>query len=1137
MINYYFHQKRLRIRSFSKFIRIMKLTFLMVLLTCLHVSASVFSQERISLDVKNTSLERVLRTIEKQSKYRFVYSSTFVSVAKSITIEAKNLLVSDVLKQILKGTELTYSMSNGGLIAISNQGVVTNDVTVSGVVKDTAGVAMPGVSVLIKGTKKGVATDSEGKFALSVPENGVLVFSVVGFETVEMPASSSFMTVVLKLSSNNLDEVVVQAYGTTTKRKTTSAISTLDMTTIAQLPVQSINDGVAGRLPGITVTANSGAPGSKSAISIRGGSTPLFVIDNVIRSESDFTNLNPNDIEDYSILKDAAATALYGVSAANGVVVVTTKRGREGKININYAYNQIFSQPTLFGEKSSSFQQQSAVNKIYVNEGKTAPLSAEDLEKYRTGSDPLRFPNTDWQDLTMKNFAPEMRHDLSVSGGSKLISFYGGLSYYDQGTILKTDNNYNRRTTYRLNTTSDLEKINLKVTLGLDGFIENNTIPNSASNAAASTFYGIYSHIQNQGATALARNEFGLPTPIPDNPVRELDPLSGYRKGSNNTLNANLGLEYSAHFLEGLKFKFNGVYNTFNNDGKIWDFLAPGYLIGSRVPVYGNAPSLNVLSGKTNSTTLQGYITYNKKIGDHTIDFTGVYEQNKTNSNMLNVTRSNYQILYDQLVAGPAESQSINIFDANGKLLSGETESARAALLGRISYDYKSKYFIEASVRRDGDYLFVPGKQWGTFFAFSGGYILSEENFMKSLKDKHILDFLKLRASYGVLGNKDGVNPFQYVSAYSVNPLGLIVDGKAVQSTSEPASIPSQSYSWQKIGSRDFAIDMASLNNRLSATIDYFYTRTTGYVTSDPRFAQTLGIGLPVVNFNEGAARKEGVDFNVSWKDNLGAFSYKIGVNYNYFNTAWERNKDDSDADLKNPYRRRSSTVGGFLLDANGNAIYGYTNSGFITSNSQLLSGARLPGASGVAAGDLRYVDTNGDGQITTDDQTRIGKNTFPRSNYGVTLDLGYKGFSFSVVVQGAGARDRLLGSSVQGNESATLMTYGFQEDYWRPDNTDALFPRATTSGAINGNNNFQQSDFWLVQSKYIRLKYLQFGYDFKQGVLKKGPFQQLRLFVSGTNLLTSAKSQKYFIDPESDTSNYGYPIQRTFAIGINAGF
>ncbi|MGM9478302.1 SusC/RagA family TonB-linked outer membrane protein [Pedobacter sp. GSP4] len=1107
----------------------MKIAFLLVFITCLNVSAKVFSQEKLTLDLKNIKLEKALQTIEKQSSYRFVYSPTEGPFNKVISIKTNQASLEEVMRSLLSGTSLSFTVQQHNLITILKAEMTNQDVVVKGVVKDSTGLGLPGVTITVKGIKGiGTSTDGDGKFSIKVPNSSILVFSAIGFTTVEEPASGS-MNIVMKALSNNLDEVVVQAYGTTTKRKTTSSISTLDMTTIASIPVQSINDGVAGRLPGITVTATNGAPGSKSSISIRGGGTPLFVIDNVIRSESDFANLNPNDIEDYSLLKDAAATALYGVSASNGVLLVTTKRGKEGKTSINYAYNQIFSQPTLFPDRLSSFEQQSALNRLFVYEGKPAPIAPQDLEKYRDGADPLRFPNTDWQDLTMKNFSPEMRHDLSMSAGTKLLSYYASLSYYNQGTILKTDKNSNKRTTYRLNATSDFEKANLKVNVGLDGFIEKNIVP-------VAGYAGIYSHIQDRLSYELAKNEFGLPTPIPDNPVRELDPLSGYNKGAGNVLNANLSLAYSAHFLKGLKFKINGVYNTYNTQGKVWNFLAPGYLIGSTAPVYGNAPSLTVRSDKGNMTTLQGYVIYNKTFGDHAIDFTAVYEQTKGNYFTINAARSNYQILYDQLIAGPTENQSINIFDGNGNLLSGESENARAALLGRLSYNYKSKYSFEASVRRDGDYLFVPGSQWGTFFALSAGYTLSEEGFMKSLKDKHILDFLKIRGSYGILGNKDGINPFRYVSAYSVTPIAWFVDGKAVQGTSEPTSIPSQSYSWQQIADRNIAIDLASFNNRLTATVEYYYKRTTGYVTSDPRFANTLGIKLPLINFSDGAARKEGFDFNMNWQSKQGQLSYKIGFNYNYFNTAWERNASDSDADLKNPFRRRSSQLAGFLVDVNGNAIYGYKNNGFYTDNGQLLSGARLPGASGVAAGDLRYIDTNGDGQITADDQTTIGNNTFPRTNYGITLDLGYKGFFFSAVVQGSGNRDRYLGSSLTG-QTGKLMTYGFQEDYWRPDNTDALFPRATTSAGVNGGNNYQTSDFWLIQSKYVRLKYLQVGYDFKKGVFQRSPFQQLRLFVSGTNILTSAKSQKYFIDPEADPSNYNYPIQRTFAIGINAGF
>lgn len=1091
----------------------MKIAFLLVFITCLNVSAKVFSQEKLTLDLKNIKLEKALQTIEKQSGYRFVYSPTEGPFNKVISIKTNQASLEEVMRTLLSGTALNFSVQQNNLITILKDEMVNQEVIVKGLVKDSTGVGLPGVTITVKGVKGiGTSTDGEGKFSLSVPDNATLVFSLIGYETVERKATGS-LTVILKALDNNLDEVVVQAYGKTTKRKTTSAISTLDMGNVAALPVQSINDAVAGRLPGVIVTAGSGAPGAKSSISIR-GQNPIFVIDNIVRSANDFANLNPNDIESYSILKDAGATALYGNQGANGVILVTTKRGSEGKINIDYAYNQIFSQPTLFPEKISSYDQAVALNRLYADEGRSPFRSAADLEKLRTGSDPFNFPNTDWQALTMKNFAPEMRHDLSVTSGTKKLTYYAGLSYYDQGSILRTDQNYNKRTTYRLNTTSQFDQLNLKVNAGLDGFIESNVTPGVG--------YGsIYSHIQNRGSAQLAVNEFGLPTTQPDNPVRELDPQSGYNRQLAKILNTNLGLEYTAHFLEGLKFKVNGTYTTYNNVSKNWNYLAPAYNLNSTTPIYGNPPSLTVGQGQGSTLTLQGYVLYSKTFGDHSIDFTGVVEHQQDEASNISGNRKNYQIIFDQLIAGPALDQSVS---------GGETEAARAALLGRLTYSYKSRYSIEGSIRRDGDYLFVPGRQWGTFYAVSGNYIISEEKFMKSLKDRHILDFLKLRGSYGVLGDKTGVGAFGYVPSYSINPTAYVVNGNLVQGTSEPGSLPNSTYSWQTIGSRDLALEFGTLNNRLSGTFDYYYTRRTGFVTGDPRFSSTLGIGLPQINFTEGALRTEGYDFNLNWATNIGKFTYKIGLNFTRYNSLWERNPGDDDATLKNPYTRTTNTSGGFLQT-------GYYNSGFYTSNSQLLNGARRISSTNVVAGDLRYQDLNGDGQINGDDFRRIGSNTFPRTNYGVTIDLGYKGFTFNAVVQGAGNRDRYLGNAVQGGDPQNPLAYGFQLDYWRPDNTDALFPRAVSATTVNGGNNFTGSDFWLVKSKYVRLKYVQFGYDFKESVLKKSPFQQLRLFVSGTNLLTSSNSTDYFIDPESNTNNYDYPIQRTFAIGLNVGF
>lgn len=1112
----------------------MKLILVLTLLCTLTVHGTVYSQ-KISLNLKDATMKTVLNEIKKQAGYDMFYNVELIESLSKTDVKLKNANIKQALEVVTSGFPLDFSIDNRMIVIFPKREITESQFTLKGKVVSEDGEVLQGVSIVEKGTTNGTTTDQDGNFELKATKGGaILSVKILGYVVQEVNATTGFMTIKMVKDVSQLDEVVVQAYGTTTRRKTTSAIATLDMTNVAQIPVQSVNDGIAGRLPGVIVTASSGSPGSKSSISIRGGLTPLYVIDDIIRTPEDFGNLNPNDIEDLSVLKDAAATALYGVSAANGVVVVKTKKGKEGKLNLNYSYNQIFSQPTVFPKRISAYDLFTTANRLFMDEGRGQFVSDEDLEKYRTGSDPLNFPNTDWQAVTMKDFASEMRHDLSVSSGTKLLKYYAGLSYYDQGSILKTEHNSNDRITYRLNTTSNFENLNLVATTGVDGYIEKNIVPAQGNvayddpNGEFGAYYFIYSHIQNQGVNSLPMNEFGLPTAIGDNPFRELHAESGYNKATSKAVNVNLGLEYSAHFLDGLKFKFNSAYNSFHRKRKLWSYLAPGYAIGSTAPINANPPSLTAGQNESGMLTLQGYILYNKKFGDHEIDFTGVYEQQEGQSSFIKGTRKNYKIIYDQIVAGPASDQTFE---------GAEYEEARAAFLGRLSYGYKSRYSVELSLRRDGDYLFPPKSQWGNFYAISANYILSDEEFMRSWKERNILNFFKIRGSYGILGDKKdfatgaNIDAFQYVSAYSIDPTAWVINGNLVQGTSEPANLPNGTYSWQEIASRNLGLEFGTLNNRLNGSIDYYYTERTGFVVGDPRFAQTLGIGLPRINFEEAEYRTEGFDVNVNWSSKVRELSYKIGFNFTQANTLWVRTPNETEADLKNPYTRKSGIEGNYY----GN---GYQNLGFYTSNAQLFDGAHIAGA-GFAAGDLRYFDANGDGQINSADERRIGNSTFPKINYGLTIDLGYKGFFFSTVIQGSGNRDRYLGSAVQGDRGDVVskFPYAFQSDYWRPDNTDAFYPRAVSSGGVNSNNNFAISDFWLLKSRYIRLKYIQLGYDFKVGALKNAPFQQLRLFLSGTNLLTSAKSKKYFIDPESSPTNYHYPIQRTFAIGVNASF
>jgi TonB-linked SusC/RagA family outer membrane protein len=1109
-----------------KLFLVMKLTALFLMITLMQVSAKSYGQ-KINLNETHVSLEKVLHDIEKQSGYVFLYSNEGIK-GTIVDVQVTNASISEALKACLKNLSINYKIVDNNILLKFNEApaplnpapAIIQAISIQGSVLNEKGSPLVGVTVHVKGTNISTGTDENGKFIIKAPGDGTLVFTYVGYIGQEVAIKGqTTIQVTLKEALASMKEVVVVAYGTTTKREISSAVTSLPMANVAQLPVQSINDAIGGRLAGVIVVTSNGEPGTKSQVSIRGGGTPLFVIDNIIRSQGDFENLNPNDIENYSILKDAAATSLYGPLGGNGVVLVTTKRGKVGQVDINYSYNAIFSQPTISPKKLSSYDKLNAINKVYLAEGLQQPTPDSILAYYKNQSKPFLYPNTDWRKIALKTWAPEQRHDLSLSSGTKALTYYASLSNYHQGSILKTDNSYNNRTTYRLNTVSDFDKIHLKVTTALDGYVETNSVPISST---AGGYDALFSHIQNHPPTALAYNNLGLPSANTiNNPLVELSPLSGYRKITNRVFNSILGFDYAAPFLDGLHVKFTGNYNMWNSQSKSWDATAPSYADNSSTAIPGNPPSLTAAAAEGKTLLLQGFVTYNKTFGDHHIDFTGGYEQAKSDTSSLYATRQQYQILLDQFVAGPTVNQL-----AGGS----EEQGARAGYIGRLGYNYKSKYFLEGTLRYDGSDLFPPGKRWGSFYALSGGWIISDESFMQSLKDKHILDFLKLRGSYGLTGIVDGISRFRYISGYSVDPNAWVIDGQPLQGTSEPGSIPSTSFSWYSIRSRNMGLDFTSLDNRLSGSFDYFYSRTTGFVHGNPIFASTLGIGLPLINFTPAALRREGAEFNLAWNSHIDQFTYKIGLNFTYANQLWERNPGENDVNLENPYTRVSGTDQSPLLQ-------GYHALGYYTNNSDLLNGARRIGSINTVAGDLKYEDTNGDGKIDGSDFRNIGSNTFPRINYGTTIDLGYKGIFFSAVIMGSGNRDRYIGDVVQSSSTQGILVYGFQENYWTPTNTNALYPRQVSSSGVNGSNNVTGSDFWILKSRYVRLKSLQLGYDLKAGVLKRGPFKQLRVFVSGTNLLTISNSTKYFIDPESDSNNYGYPIQRTIALGLKAGF
>ena len=477
----------------------------------------------------------------------------------------------------------------------------------------------------------------------------------------------------------------------------------------------------------------------------------------------------------------------------------------------------------------------------------------------------------------------------------------------------------------------------------------------------------------------------------------------------------------------------------------------------------------------------------------------------------------------DQIGAGPSDSME------NG---GSESEAGRAGLVARASYNYKKKYYVEGSMRYDGSDLFPEDRRWGTFFAGSLAWAISEESFFQPLKDRNILNFFKVRATYGETGLDSGVGSFSYLTSYGLNERGYVMDGKLVPTFSE-GNLISTDITWYTRNTFDLGFDFNSLGERLSGSFDYFYMKTTGYLTSpsNVNYTDPLGLSLPKVK-SDGEHRRAGYEFALSWKDHVGDFNYEVGTNFTYFDqlvaVAWEEDL----ASQKNPYKRSVQQTGYYTN--------GYTNLGYFQNSDQTLNLPRPDGSTNLVAGDIIYKDMNGDGFIDGNDQWRIGKNSFPRGNYGIYANFSWKGFSANILFQGATDRDLYLDDIVRGQTTGGYsIVYPYQLDYWMPDNRDAKYPRLAMNSSINGNNNYQTSDFWLVSGRYIRLKSLQIGYDFRKTLLKDIKWlYKCQLVLSGQNLFTISPATKYGFDPETgSTNNYDYPVQRVYAISLNLGF
>lgn len=534
-------------------------------------------------------------------------------------------------------------------------------------------------------------------------------------------------------------------------------------------------------------------------------------------------------------------------------------------------------------------------------------------------------------------------------------------------------------------------------------------------------------------------------------------------------------------------------------------------------------PSLSKTANFYNFYNTQLLANYNRDFGKNNVEFTLGIEASGSSYDQNSLSRSQYVLDVDQIGAGPVDTQENSA--ENG------VQWRRASVVFRAHYDYAAKYMAEFSLRHDGTDNLPKDRRWGTFYSGSLGWAVSEENFWKESKISDVVNMFKLRSSYGEIG-LDNVDRYAYLTSYGLNNTGAYIGGQWYQTFSEGA-LPSPDLSWYT--QRDFNVgfDFGMLNNAISGSVDYFYKSTKGYLASPSNVGYTspLGLSLPMVK-SDGESRRRGVDFTLQYNGRIGEVTYNVGGNFTYYDDRWNINPNEAETSLKNPYKR-STQVGAYT----GNY---YKNLGYYTDYEDVLNSPKRNGSANIMAGDLKFWDFNGDGKIDGEDQYRQGSGTSPRANYGINADVRWRGFNLSMLWQGATNYNIYMGSMLMGGNSNYLpVIYEYQTDIWAPDNTDALYPRQHVSSGMTGGNNFVGTNFWLVDAKYIRLKNLTVGYDFKHKLLKTTNWlSKCYLSVTGYNLLTFSPAKKWGFDPETGSdSGYSYPVSRVWTISLNIGF
>lgn len=1116
-------------------INIRKLILIMMVAGLTHIAAAIYAQTpTLNIKVINETLESVFNRIEKNSEFLFFYSVDEIDKNEKISLDKKNSTIQDILKDISEKTGLSYSIRDRHIVlttsrkALKAQDRAQTKKILTGTVADEKGEPVIGANVIEKGTTNGVITSIDGDFSISVSENAVLQVSYIGYMTQEIAVGSQpRLQIILKEDSQTLEEVIVIGYGTTTRKSTVGAVDQIGSSKIEARPVANITQALQGASPNLVVQTKNFNPNDNSMnLNIRGVNTfndnsPLIVIDGLISDGSSFNLLNPNDIETVSVLKDAGTAAIYGSRSSNGVIMVTTKKGKlNTKPVVRFSGMLGWQDPDVLFSAVDGYQNADLKNQSLINVGDNAAFTPEQILDLAAHRDEERFLLNE-----LYRTALQQTYNVNISGGSTSTTYMASMGYYGQESNYIGPKAGIQRYNLRTNITTELGPV--KFTSGL-AYTRSNNKKNLASGNVEADGARIPNYYYYKMKTADGRyllNDVFTET----NPVGMLE-AGGIEKADNNYITINLTAEMKLFQDLTLKGVFGSDMITehrFSRQKEVYFYAKESDTD------YFSRGNKNRESQDYNKDTYlinaQVLLDYNKIFADHRV------------SVLAGATQESYKSRYNEVRGqlsnpdlGTPTDDGSKIVIGQGTSLSNQspTEWVIQSLLGRLNYSFADRYYIEGTFRYDGSSRFDKNNRWGFFPSVSGGWRLSEESFMETYRQK--AGDLKIRASYGLLGNQS-INSLDRFTIYNVKSNVYAYNNMPVSGTE--FTLGNKGISWETTQTLNIGLDASFLKNALNITFDYFHQQTKDILLK-PTIQGVFGADAYMTNI--GKMSNRGWDVTVSYRLTTGDFHHNISAN---IGDALNKVTELEGEIIGNSGVVQRITREGLPLSS----YMGYKTAGLFQSYEEIETSA-VPVGYYPEPGDLKFVDQNKDGIIDAKDRFILG-NAFPRYSYGITYNVNYKRFDFSIMGQGVGKREQAMrGELVEpfhGNYSYNI--YQHQLDFWTPTNTDARWPKLAAPNSQSNRNNFSNnSDIFLFDASYFRIKNIAIGYTLPKEISMKAKMQRCRIYLNGQNLFTFSNIS--FVDPEtseydnkmkpgSANSARNYPTLKYYGFGIDIEF